>query len=131
MSITLDYTRDELFERLNALLPAAKKADEKALAAHAKAEQAYLKKFHAACRDALKWDYQTAKAHYFEPKIMNGRHNSYDAPTCPRSVEQRLTRTIAFLERTTQTRFHLSPRGKWSDIYELLTADVPREKGLC
>jgi hypothetical protein len=126
LNIPLVYKPAELIGILEALLPAAKKRDEKALAAHRKAEEEYLTLFKKACREALKWDYVTASKNHFEPRIGGNRYRY--GPSCPASEVSRLERMISLVRHSKQKRFTISYGGKYSAIYNELTKDVPEQK---
>jgi endonuclease/exonuclease/phosphatase (EEP) superfamily protein YafD len=125
-SIPLTMSREELLATLNARMPAAKAADKKALDAHRKQEVQFLENCKKGWREALKWDYETAKKKQFTPN-----RGSYYGPSCPMSKESELTRLISMVERTGMRRFVITEGGKYDSIYRMLTADVPKPKGLC
>lgn len=146
MSIPLNMKREDLLAKLEALRPAAAKADADALAKHKAEEREYLKRWKAAVRkgvaEALKWDYETAKKRRFEVDIRvpvtdadhedrKGYRNSLTSPTCPPSRVNRLERCIALIERSTQARFRIQDSGMYRAVYRELTADVPMPEGLC
>lgn len=142
MSIPLTFARDDLLSRLRSMLPAAAKEDVKAMAAHRKDEQRYLKLFHAACRAALKWNYKTAENQDFEAKVLEpsgrpGRTGRYysswkeSPPTCPVSRVESLNKCIAVVEASMVKRFTVQHRGKYRDIYAELTAHIDEPKGMC
>jgi hypothetical protein len=126
LNLPLVFKTEDLIARLKAKLPAAKKKDERAMVAHRKAEQAFLDKFKQGCRDALKWDYGTAKNAGFSP--IGGRSYHY-GPSCPQSEEERLKRMISLVEHSAQKRFTLTSSGKYSLIYQEMTKDIPAQKG--
>jgi len=77
---SISVSREELMAMLKAAKVKADREDAKRAAAHAKDEQAALKKFHDKCRAGLQMDYETAKK----------RHTGWDGrielnqPACPR-----------------------------------------------
>jgi hypothetical protein len=135
IQIPLTYTKEALLEKLASLRPAAEKRDKAAIAKHKKEEAAYLKRFHAACREALKWDYETAKSSGFNARVTEsndyGGKNSVSAPRCPSEETNTLERLISLVNYSHQQRFMVTARGKFSEIYDLLTADIVAEKDVC
>jgi hypothetical protein len=131
MGITLTYSRSELLARLSDVREAAVKRDEKELAKHEKAEAAFFKRFQKALKEAQDWDYEAAKANLFEVAVKNDRGWSDHGPTCPRSEASVVDRMVGLISKTSQERFSISPDGKWRDVYNVLTADVPDTDGLC
>lgn len=127
MTIPLMIKKDDLLKKLRGMLPAAKKKDEKALAAHKKEEEAHLQKLKVVWKEALKWDYETAKKNRFDPR---GRAGFY-GPTCPPSETSRLEQLIFMVERTQMSKFSVKKFGKYHSIYLILTAGQPEVKELC
>lgn len=124
--LPLTYTHAELLAALEALRPKFEKADARNLVAHRKAEEAYYTAFKKACREALKWDYETLKKNGAQLKT-----GTRWAPSCPISQVSQLDSMIAMVHRINQPRFTLSRNGKWERIYRMLTADVPSVEGIC
>lgn len=123
----LRFTKEQLLNALEARRPWAEKYDADRLAEHQKAEKAFLAEFKAACREAAKWDYATAKEHRFEP--FGKKH--WDHPTCPRSMVASLDEHLNIIRATGQKSFMVSPRGEWSRLHHLLTHDETIETEMC
>ena len=126
MTTSINIDRADLIAELKRRLPLAKKHDEKAKAAHKKAEAELLKKFHARCREALKWDYKTAKGHNFEAGV-NWRMR--DLP-CPQEIAPTIERELAALELSKQQTFTISD-SKYSTLWLCLMYDAPEERTVC
>lgn len=58
---TLRFTRVQLVAALEARRPWAERVDAERLSAHQRDEREFLTRFRFACREAAKWDYETAK----------------------------------------------------------------------
>jgi hypothetical protein len=123
---TLRFTRDQLVEALEARRPWAEKVDADRLTKHQKAEQDYLRQFRAACREAVKWDYEEAKKHSFSP--WSGRQYR---PDCPRSLVVALDMHLRMVRATRQDRFAVSEDGTWSKVFYLLTHDEDAKAEMC
>lgn len=135
MAIPYNMKRDDLLAKLREMLPAAEKADAVTLKKHERDEAAHLKRFKEACREALKWDYETAKAHRFEAKVTKpnsygGRSDVY-APHCPTARVDIINRAIAEVEMSTLQRFVITETGKYRSIYQILTAGLLPLKAVC
>ena len=134
MSIMLTYSRGDLIASLEARRPHLQRIDDRNMARHQKAEQAYVSDFRKACKKAATWDYETASAAGFDPtRLMVGeKYGRYPSgPSCPRSEISRLDRKLAEVARTKQSRFKVTEKGLHAEIYQLLMGDVPKVKGLC
>lgn len=124
---TLRFTRDELIAALEARRPWAERLDAEHLAEHQKAEKAYLARFRAACREAVKWDYETAKAKYFTV-LENSR---FGRPECPTSLVAGLDRHLNMIKASRQKSFAISDSGGWSRVFHLLTHDDAIKAEMC
>lgn len=126
----LRFKKAELLVALEALRPLVKKIDAKALAAHTKEEDRALAEFHAACEAASKWDYMTAKKHYFRVVKRDGSDLSR-GPTCPVSLESKLNRLISTAKVSEQKAYTIQPSGWTKGHYELLMLAQPQVTDLC
>lgn len=124
---TLRFTRAELLEAIEARRSWAEHLDAQNLAKHLKDEKAYLAKFRAACREALKWDYETAKVRRFNV-LYPGRSLS---PDCPRSLVAGVDRYLNTIGATRQKSFSISVGGAWSGLFDLLTRDETVKDEMC
>lgn len=137
VDIELTYTKAELLEALDHRRLLAVEQDAAALAEHQRQEKQCLANFRRACREALKWDYDTAKGSDFNPaRLMEdsfeGRYGRFvNSPSCPPSIVSKIDSLVAMIEKLRQDRFVLSRGGKWAVAYSLLTDDVPQITGLC
>lgn len=123
-------SKADLIAALEARRPWAEALDKTNMAEHQKAEQAYLKKFRDACREAIKWDYKTAQDNYFAPMDAL-RYRRDTGPTCPRSAVARLDRILNVIKATRQERFVISASGCWGDAHWVLTYDPSITDDLC
>ena len=130
---TLRFTRDELVEALEARRPWAEKVDAERLAEHQKAEREYLARFRAACREAAKWDYQTAKARSFVAQVPSDSAHRYKEypPDCPKSLVTLLDRQLAIVRATRQERMQVTESGTWDRVFYLLTHDENAKAEMC
>lgn len=133
---SLHMTRLQLLEALEARRTWAERIDRKALTKHQRDEKAYMKAFQAACRTALKWDYDTVKENYGQIDVTNShkrsRYRSFDAPECPLSIVAKLEVAIEFVRNDTRKTCVLSRNGEWAGVYWLLTYDPDEpEAALC
>jgi hypothetical protein len=128
-NIAMTYKKDALLEALNALLPIARKQDAEAVKKHKADEKVFLQKFREACREALKWDYETAKNMHFS--FRREAFSSYDRPTCPRRREDTVQRAIDLVTRSPAEKFRIHDSGQYAFIYRVLTEDVKQEKAVC
>jgi hypothetical protein len=119
-------SRVELLAALEACRSWARKTDRENLREHRAAEKAALKKFHDACREALKWDYETAKG-----KTQYRDRPHLDTLSCPISQEARLDALIAPVKLSKQTTYTISNDGALRGVYEFLTRDVNDRKDVC
>jgi hypothetical protein len=134
MSIPLTFKREELIAKLESLRPAAEKADKAALAKHKLEEQAYLKAFKQALREASKWDYETLKKNDLMCCVVNpdgSWKRTKPSPSCPRPRLSTLEHHIALVKASPKARYEVTDRGKYSAIYHLLTIDAPEVVGMC
>lgn len=122
----LCLNRDDLIAELKRIRPLLAERDKQKLKEHKQAEREHLAAFRQKCRDAARWDYETAKKNFFSPGI--GR---YAGPRCPVPQVEILDRMLALLQKTSTKRFTITPSGRYSDIYRLLTFDVPETKAVC
>lgn len=120
----LRFNRDQLLEALEARKGWAAEIDAENLATHAKDEKAALVEFRAKCREALKWDYKTAKGNYFSVEKIT-------RPYCPNSLVSDLDRHINHIVASRQVRFVISESGAWSRVHYLLTHDRTIKPDLC
>jgi hypothetical protein len=128
----LRFSKDQLLVALRALLPIAKKQDTEAIKQHAIDEKAHLKAFKEACRDALKWDYQTASNRGFTAHVRDGSTLFRKSrPSCPMKREDHLNRLIAMVERSERKRYSISQGGQNQGLFYELTRDMPKEKDVC
>ena len=121
---TLRFTKDQLIEALEARREWARRIDADNLANHQKEEKAALAKFKQGCRDALKWDYQTAKENWFQVERVN-------RPRCPNSLEANLDRQLSQVKASCQIRYTINDRGSWSEVHHLLTHDETIKAEMC
>lgn len=133
--IDLTYSRADLLAALAERRKVAVKNNAERLAAHRVAEREYLAAFRKACREAAKWDYETAKKNSFRisslmPRDEGGRWER-SQPSCPMSEVSQIDSLVAMIGHVSQTRFTLSRSGRWSTAYAVLTGDVPQVEGLC
>lgn len=127
---TLRFNRDELIESLEARRSWAERLDAKQKLEHHKAERAYLASFRAACREAAKWDYQTAKLNRFE--VFRDHWGSRQhQPSCPSSVVASLDRYLNQIRASRQKSFLVSESGNWSPVHYLLTYDETIKSEMC
>ena len=126
----LRFARDELIEALEGRREWAERLDAEHLAEHQRAEKAFLAKFRASCREAVKWDYQTAKEHYFQVMEGVGRYGS-GQPNCPSSLVAKLDRNLSVVRASRQKTFQVSDGGAWSSVYYLLTHDETIKAEMC
>lgn len=126
----ISLSREDLIAELKRLRPLIAADDKEKLKAHRQAERDYLKAFRAACREAARWDYETAKKNYFGITI-NGSNPRYRRPECPVPQVEILDRMLALIDKSSTKRFNISSRGKYFQIYRLLTFDVPTTKAAC
>ena len=124
---TLRFKREELIEALEGRRAWAEEIDARNLAEHQKAEKEYLAKFKAACREAAKWDYATAKRHHFE--VMDD--NSWDRPRCPQSIVAKLDANLNTVKASYQSRYTIADGGGWSQVFYLLTHDETIKAEMC
>ena len=92
MKITM--TREALLERLADRLKAAKAEDARLLAEHKKEEAKSLITFRKNLRDAMKWNYETAKKKYSGVSL--------DRLSCPMIQANFITRVIASVKLETR-----------------------------
>lgn len=114
----LAITKDDLVAVLTNKLPVAKAYDAERMAAHRKVEAAKLTEFRQACREAIKWDYTTARKHNFAPVDRYALRAD-----CPILMAARIERAIARLKVDGRKRLTLDSRGRDSDLFELATWD--------
>lgn len=135
MSIPFNMKREDLLVRLAEMLPEAEKRDKATVAKHKRDEAEYLKQFRAACREALRWDYETAKARYFKAMVVRptsyGGFDQVQSPHCPKATAETIRRYIREVEMSTTTRFVINEGGKYGRLYNLLTSQIPQEKAVC
>lgn len=88
MYITM--TKEELLKRLASQESKARKEDEAKTKEHRKDEEKAMKKFRDKLREALKWDYATAKkkSHDYRTRL------DLESPSCPRLEAPRFTKMI-------------------------------------
>ena len=121
---TLRFTKDQLIEALEARREWAQQLDAANLAKHQAEEKAALAKFRQECKEALKWDYQTAKSNWF-------RVGKVDRPHCPSSLVASLDRHLNQVKASYQTRYTISESGGWSQVHHLLTHDETIKTEMC
>lgn len=91
----ITVTKEELLKLLESQEAKAKKEDERIAKSHRKDEQAALMKFRADLREAMKWDYATAKKR-------SGRYSGavvLVSPSCPRLETPQFADKIANIRR--------------------------------
>ena len=120
--MAMRFTRDQLLEQLRGQLGKAVLYDKEQKALHKKAEKEALERFRASLREALKWDYATARKNWFSVKETN-------RPSCPDSMETTVRRAIAMVERSAQKTYTVSDNS-WL-IWTALTFDMPKRKDVC
>lgn len=121
----LQFTREQFVDALEARRPLLQRKDAANLAAHKKAEAACLKQFREQCREAARWDYETAKAKMFTVSI-----DRYHRPQCPRSLVVKLDEQIRIARATQAKNVRVGQSGQWSAAFWLLTMpehDEPAE----
>lgn len=131
MSVLRFSSKADLIEALEARRPWAERLDAEHLAKHQKDEQAHLRRFREACREAARWDYATAKTHSFKAGVVNDRGFSVYPPDCPRSLVASLDQQLNIVRATRQERFQISPEGVWSRVHHLLTHDETITAEMC
>lgn len=122
----LRFTAEQLIEALEARRPWAEALDARNLRQHTKDEKEYLKTFRAACREALTWDYDQAKKHWFQVGKRNGLPPE---PDCPPSYVVRIEEYLRVVR--TSERYQVKPRGEWARLHHLLTYDPDEKAELC
>ena len=115
---TLAITKDDLVLVLKDKLPAAKAYDAERMAAHRKVEAEKLTEFRQWCRDAVKWDYATAKKRNFSPADKYALRAE-----CPVLLASRMERAIARLSVDGRKKLTLDSGGRDADLYSLATWD--------
>ena len=131
--IDIVLNRDELVAELKRIRPLIAAEDKRKVQEHREQEREFLKQFRAACREAARWDYETAKNNSFAVRV-NARVPGtfrFGRPECPTPQAEVLDRVLALLAKTGVKRFTITPNGRYSDIYRLLTFDVPTTKAVC
>jgi hypothetical protein len=104
---TISISREELLAKLNEAKARADKEDAKNAAKHEKDEAAALKRFRDNLREALKWDYPTAKAKWFRVDVK-------DVPQCPRRHAHAIEVAIAQVKMDSRKgRFRLADNSDW------------------
>lgn len=112
---TLRMKKEDLIAHLESLLPAAEADDKKRMAAHKQQEQEYLKLFREVCREAVKWDYETAKANYFKTQPKRA------SPSCPTLTAPRIQEALRRIRIDGRQVYTLSAGGRSSRIFDLVT----------
>ncbi len=143
MSLNLRFSkRADLIAALEARRPWAEALDAKVLAEHQAAEREWWKENQRRCRAFLKLPFEEAKAVGFTPDFHRPpepgqRYRNDSAPSCPRSVVERLDSHIRTLTASRQEWFTISPEsnsfgGGWGSPFWLLTHDEDAAPGgLC
>ena len=126
-AMVLRYTREQILEVIAERRPVAEAIDLRRLAEHKNAEKEFLKRFRAACREAAKWDYDTAKANHFTPAF--DRHRG--RPECPRSLVASLDKHVNLIRMSRQKTFIIGESGQWSALYHALTFDPDATPEMC
>lgn len=109
MNLLMD--KETLLKRLEAVLKETQAEDARKTKAHVADERATLKKFHAACRDALRWDYEALKKNSFQVR--------QNRPSCPIRESAPIERLIRVIKLDTRTvKYRLTPS---SDLYIAVT----------
>jgi len=126
-------TRDQLLTRLAEQRKVAEQFDKQALAEHRAEEKAYLTDFRANCREALKWDYETAKEKDFEVRPARDGRRRWGQPQCPTSQVIRIDRAIAHVTLDSRAKYALNNSGIHSTLHALVTwdPDAPSGEDLC
>lgn len=126
----ISLSREDLIAELKRLRPLIAADDKEKLKAHREAEREYLKAFRAACREAARWDYETAKKNRFGV-LVGGGYTHTRRPECPTPQVEVLDRMLALIGKSSTKRFNISSNGKYFQVYRLLTFDVPTTKASC
>jgi hypothetical protein len=119
---TISISRDELMAKLLEAKAKADKEDEKAADKHKREETAALVAFRAAIREALKWDYETAKRRYMRVQLDR-------TPSCPSRVARPIELAIAQVKMDNRKGpYRLSHVSDWYKAASWLPAsDRPKE----
>jgi hypothetical protein len=139
--IPIRIKRDELIAKLEKLHASALKQDKMAAEKHARDEQAFLVRFKAAAKSALKdyesvvskvqsWDYKKLRDNHFYVS-MPDLHYRKGAPRCPDLKAARIARLLAMVKASNMKTFTVSKRGQYGSLWELLTEKMPEEKSVC
>jgi hypothetical protein len=110
-------TKEDLLTALENRRAILTQYDKRRLWEHQIAEREHLKRFREKLREALKWDYATAKKEWWQV-------SRDSAPSCPPSLIAKLDKTILRLSVSEQQRFVMQDGGQWSEVYHLLTVDL-------
>ena len=102
----ITMSKADIIERLKSQIKLAEKHDREAIAQHKKDEHAHLLAFREACREALKWDYLTAKAKDFS---VGGYALKRSAPSCPLSKAVWLKNELLRIELSSQETYKAGP----------------------
>jgi hypothetical protein len=107
-------------------LKLAKAEDASVLKDHRKAEQETLIEFRAKLREALKWDYKTAKSKYFSVKEQS-------KPSCPRSQAAAIYQELRSVQLDTRKseQFRISPNTDLYNAVNWLPASERTKPDLC
>ena len=107
-------TKEELLERLNDRLKAAKAEDARMLKEHQGKEQNVLREFRNNLRLAMKWDYQTFKRYNYEVSLKHGSR-----PDCPVSNARDIARVLLQVKLDTRTtKYSIQPG---TDVHNAIT----------
>ncbi len=133
MSISYTFkTKEDLVAALEAQRPAAVKADKVTLRQHNRDEVKFFKRFRIALRRASGWDYADAKKSEFRVVVTKPNGWEEDGPQCPILQVDQLDRAIGFATLLQpQKRYTVSKYGKYSDLWQQLTANVSEAKEAC
>ena len=132
-------SKAELLAAIEALRPRAREHDAAAKIKHAKDEKAYLKAWKAAVREALKWDYATAKRHGFkisvtDPGVGEDYFGVRHAPACPTMREHRVDEALSIVghmaEFTRPIEVH-QLSSKYRRLWGVLTMNTPEKPEVC
>ena len=123
--IAIVMTKEELVTELKRLRPLIAADDKAKLKEHRAEEREYLAAFRQACREAARWSYAEARENSFRIPLRAFR------PRCPQPRAEQLDRQLELIQKSNQTRYTISDRGRYSHLMILLTFDVTKPKAAC
>ena len=114
MNITM--TRENLLSHLETKLKYAEREDARIKAEHERDEQAALEKFRKKLREAIAWDYKTAKR---KTERYSNNNLQLDAPACPKLQATEIRRVIDCikLDGRKSGSYEISEKGINDDVW--------------